>query len=246
MHKLAKFLIPFLLISKLCFGYASLDFVSASSHKVSMGDVTTFDGATALSMYVRYDMDSHSTADRFISKWSSTTSNQSFLLTVNGTDSTKLRCALSNGSADLIWDSPTSTLSNGVGDVACTWTTMQTVKMYLNGSDVGATITTAANIPSVQNSSVSLEIGYETAESRNGIDGRMSFAAIWKRVLSPDEIWLLHLGFDPRMLPGGPPDGLWPLQGDANDYSGNANHGTITGATGSNDGYPSILGDIAL
>ncbi|MFM2208034.1 MAG: hypothetical protein RL213_2009 [Bacteroidota bacterium] len=68
-------------------------------------------------------------------------------------------------------------------------------------------------------------------------DGSIDDIGIWNRALSPQEITGLYTGTNPppcNPLPSNLQTGLvgwWPFCGNANDESGNGNHGTVNGAT---------------
>ncbi len=68
------------------------------------------------------------------------------------------------------------------------------------------------------------------------LDGKIDEFGIWNRALSPAEITTLYNGTNPSAcLPSYVPTtglvGFWPFCGNANDESGNANNGTVNGAT---------------
>jgi hypothetical protein len=63
-------------------------------------------------------------------------------------------------------------------------------------------------------------------------DGVLDDIAIWNRAISPEEVKTMYKLNGPKKSLGLPTDGLigfWPFNGNANDESGNGNHGKIIG-----------------
>src|SRR3990167_4230892 len=107
---------------------------------------------------------------------------------------------------------------------------------------VGNLTTAIAEVGSYANQAVGLgtpvdrsaddaAIGNRDATASNGFSGFLALIAIWDRVLSLDE--LVSIQFRPRVTNGCV--GFWCLgyngTGTQPDWSGNANNGTVTGAT---------------
>ena len=70
--------------------------------------------------------------------------------------------------------------------------------------------------------------------------GSMDEVMVYNRVLSPNEVSALYKGNNiastiPSYIPSEGLVGYWPFNGNANDESGNGNHGTVNGATLSSD-----------
>lgn len=65
------------------------------------------------------------------------------------------------------------------------------------------------------------------------LDGILDDIAIWNRAISHAEVKKMYELNRPKPAPSIPSDGLvgyWPFDGDAQDYSGNNNHGKVVGA----------------
>jgi hypothetical protein len=100
-----------------------------------------------------------------------------------------------------------------------------TFKPYINGVYQSAGATSAAG-PLDSSAGKALYIGMRTASGYAPFNGYISNVQIYNISLSANEIQTLYIGGI-----GGPPlllqnlVGWWPLNGDANDYSGNNNNG---------------------
>jgi len=98
------------------------------------------------------------------------------------------------------------------------------LQFYLNGQPTSHGIMSTVN-----SSTITLKIGM----LRNYLypfNGSIANVQIYNTALTPQEIQYLYqqgLGGGPIRL--GSLVGWWPLNGDAKDYSGNNNHGTING-----------------
>lgn len=109
-----------------------------------------------------------------------------------------------------------------------------TVTHYINGVRSGTPATTGA-LAGITTTNA-LRIGNRSGGTDRTFDGRIAEARIWNRPLTADEIRAIH--FD-RIVPTTGLVGEWKMNegagSTATDTSGNANHGTITGAIWSAD-----------
>jgi len=100
-----------------------------------------------------------------------------------------------------------------------------TVKHYINGNYIAS-----LNIGSVEQSTNGNAFTGKVPWDGRAVNGLISDLQIYNTALTPQEIQYLYqegLGGAPIRL--GSLVGWWPLNGDAKDYSGNNNHGTING-----------------
>jgi len=110
------------------------------------------------------------------------------------------------------------------------------IKIYLDGSQMGTTLTPTASIPSSTNP---LNIGRRSVDATEYWNGDLAEVAIFNRVVSSVEINALAAGLSPSCFAG--LQAYWPILGDQSpepDLSGNGNNATVFGATQST--HPSI------
>jgi hypothetical protein len=115
-----------------------------------------------------------------------------------------------------------STLTNNKWYHVVTVYDSSSMKIFINGNLNNSRAVSGNIIPTVAN----LIIGRRGAY----FNGTLANAQIYNTALTPQEIQYLYQ----QGLGGGPVRlqnlvGWWPLNGDAKDYSGNNNHGTING-----------------
>ena len=108
------------------------------------------------------------------------------------------------------------------------------VKFYINGS-----LVSTANSKSWNTIFSDFFIGRLVSED-DFTDGILDDISIYNRALSDQEITALYTGNPitqniPSYVPKDGLVGYWPFNGNANDESGNGNHGTVNGATLSAD-----------
>ena len=95
--------------------------------------------------------------------------------------------------------------------------------LYIDGT---ADVSIPAN-GSVQAASVPSVIGYDTCGANNYFPGDISNVQLYNTALSPNQIWQLYNeSISGEPVVSGSVIGWWPLNGNANDYSGNGNDGT--------------------
>jgi len=105
-----------------------------------------------------------------------------------------------------------------------------TLSVYVNGQLLGSTSTgTITTLPEDGNSGIGIGVqGSITSNACNLFSGLISNVQIYNTSLSANEIQALYL----EGIGGAPINlqhlvGWWPLNGNANDYSGNGNNGQI-------------------
>lgn len=249
------FLFILFLIPSIAFGGACLDFVTTNDDRVNIGDVTTFDGATELSIHVRIKFDSLSAGKSIITKWGDLESERAFTLETDNSASDEIRYALSNGSATfLIKDTTDADLAVDTWySILAVWSGGNTMTIYKNGTSLSLSDIENNSISSIINSSSSLQIGHQTDEPKDGADGKYCHVAMWRRALSESEALELSSGVQPMFLSGGPPDGYWPLWDESTqvDLSKNGNDGSLGASSGggpdvSNDGPKIFQGGLPI
>ncbi|MFZ4672598.1 MAG: LamG-like jellyroll fold domain-containing protein [Flavobacterium sp.] len=115
------------------------------------------------------------------------------------------------------------------------------IKMYLDGVlfyNQTSNVPTQSNMPSLP-----LFFGIGVATQFDFLEGKLDDVGFWNRALTETEITNLYNSSLPQTacLPANIPTtglvGYWPFCGNANDESGNANNGTVNGATLTTDRF---------
>ncbi len=109
-------------------------------------------------------------------------------------------------------------------------------KIYIDGKLIGSN---NFNNGSIDNCGGQINIG-KGYNSTYLFKGQLDDIAIFNRALTQEEITALYTGTPitqnlPSYLPKDGLVGYWPFNGNANDESGNENHGTVNGATLTSD-----------
>lgn len=242
--RLLKFLAILLLIPQVCFGGASSDFVPANDDRFNHGDITTLDGLSAMSVAVYFKLDGSGTG-RLITKWGDNSSERSFLLERAFTD--EIQLAVGNSSTLCAKYSSSADLGTGAWHYAVgVWTTPGTIAIYVNGVSQSISTNFCGAMTTIQNTAKNLEIGHETDESADAIDGQMAYAAIYTRALSAVEA--AEIRFKPEGINSNGLWALWDASGaTVKDLSGTGNDGTAAAVSGggpdeSFDGPPVMFG----
>lgn len=97
------------------------------------------------------------------------------------------------------------------------------ITIYLDGSSQSLGISTLSSTP---NLNVPIYIGGDASSSSERFNGLISGVQIYNTSLSANEVTVLYdegIGGDPLLINN--LVGWWPLNGNANDYSGNLNNG---------------------
>lgn len=112
-------------------------------------------------------------------------------------------------------------------------------KFYLNGQLIYSG--TSGGFPQSYQESMPLMIGTDRPGLVEYANGKLDDIGIWNRVLTDQEVTLLFNGSSQNTIPSCIPRsglvGWWPFNGNANDESGNNNHGTVSNATLVSDRY---------
>jgi hypothetical protein len=101
-------------------------------------------------------------------------------------------------------------------------------KIYING--VSQTLSQCCGSPSPHSATTNLQISGWPTNTNYLFNGLITNVQVYNTALNDQEIYYLYqegLGGAPIRL--GSLVGWWPLNGDAKDYSGNNNQGTING-----------------
>ncbi len=113
------------------------------------------------------------------------------------------------------------------------------LKVYLNGQLIGSPVATSGATTSVSDTAtISGTTPVSSGSGCNPISGNLANVQIYNTALSANDIKALY-----REGIGGAPIkiqslvGWWPLNGNANDYSGNGNNGVASGVTYTTNWY---------
>ena len=206
---------------------------------LSFGDVTIFDGLTALSCAFWVKLDTNSADARFVGKGGATIATQSIIFTVDGT-TLQCRIVISDGTNRWVADTPTNTLSTGVWThLAFVWSGGNSGAIYKDGVSQTLTDVLTQTPASVNNTSKLFRIGAD--EDTNGVDGDIGEVGLYDRALSANEVLTAM-----RLGPARVASGLIfyvPIFGNSPepDYGGSGLPGTVTGTTIANHppiGFP--------
>jgi len=247
-RNLAKFLIPFLLIPKLCFGYACEGFDGANDHIVFTKYSALYDATQFTVLF--YSLQANATQDHVaFSTWDGTRGIFIFSDDVGfgtgRTDNWNYRVCGSNAICAATEGQSSGYTSNTFQNILMTFVAGNStgLNFYINGVLDGQSPVSTSSVNDAGGSS-SLDIWL--GERQNGSqdrNGKMAYLFIWNRVLSSAEIAIAQI--DPFSIVDGVLQ-INPLWGDSpeQDLSGNGHTGTITGATPCVDGPPVLLGSL--
>lgn len=244
MRNLLRFLIPAILISKLCFAGGASDFVPANDDRFDHGDMTTFDGISAISFSLWFRLDASPTG-RMVTKWGDSAGERSFILEDAFTDEIQLAVA-DSGTLCAKYTSSLNITTGSWYHAVAVWSGGTNIAIYANGTSQSISTNFCNSVSSIQNTAKTLQIGHETDEAVDAIDGQMAYVGIFKRALSAVDA--AELRFKPEPFQS---DGLWALWDattvTAKDLSGSNNNGTPGAASGGGpdevtDGPPVMFG----
>ncbi len=211
--------------------FGSAIYFDGVDDRVNMGDVTTFDSQTGLSVSLWTKISTLATARRLVSKW--TAAQSTFMISLDDTNSDELIMAVSDGTHyDVFSTTNADLVANRWYHIEMTWTDT-TRAIYVNGVSMALTTTLNQAITGTNNSTEPLQIG-DSGET-TPFNGFIDEVKIYNYARSQGLV-----AYDYNH---GAPAGLWPLddcQGTtAVDASPNSNgdfnghNGTITiGGTG--------------
>ena len=227
-----KLLASFLLVIALAgnaWAGGSLDVVAANSDRIDMGDVTIFDGLSAVSFSLWLNQDSLSANKGIICKWGNTTAEQCVLLQT-ATASDEIQFDAQSGGVYPESISTGADMTNGVWyNIIYTYNVSSGARQfYINGTAV--TTSAVNNISNLIDATSSLQFGFETDESRAPVDGKYAHFSIWSSVLTASDAVSLANGVRPELVATSSLVGYWPFWDSATqiDLSANGNDGTLT------------------
>jgi hypothetical protein len=195
-----RFLVLLLTLSIAAPTDAAINMLGSADAKVSFGDVT-MGGETAVTVAVTVLVAGAfvGAGDRFVSKWGNSSGEQSFVLYRPGNNNINF---LVSNAANVYGCGTTDTPLSGtpllVRIVATITLDPKTCRIWVNGAE-----RTTANVfndspVTVQNTASSLEVGRETDESVDGVDGDYSELAVWVSAV-PDWVAIAYgKGMSPR------------------------------------------------
>lgn len=164
---------------------------------INYGDITDFDGATSLSIFMRLTFNSRTANDVLISKWGNSSSEQGFLFQIDNSASDELRYVVSDGSGNLyIRDSTSANLVNDTEyRILAVWDATNGMTVYVNGTSVSLTSILSGSVSSIPNVTSSLQICREVDSGGSSVlDGDVFEVAIWTSELGQAEADLLESG----------------------------------------------------
>jgi hypothetical protein len=156
--------------------------------RIDMGNITSLNGATAATWSLWVKFNSLSAATRgLLSKWGVAVAT--FLITA---ENSEVQAAITN--ADASNYNIQKTVGAGITTgtwyhVTATYTANTNLLVYINGVKQATNNASTAPIASLTTSSSSLQVGFETAESRTALDGIIDEVRISNIARSPD--WIL-------------------------------------------------------
>jgi len=170
------------------------DFESASDDRITIGDVTILDSATAISMVAWVNIDSLTNSVMVVDKWDeSNASEKSYFFRIQS-DGDIQGAILTGPAANINFSIHSSSTPNvGTGSfthVAAIWGGGTTWTFYVDGVDAGdITLIDNGTTTSPQNVTEPLKIGIgENAGFRNEFEGRIDEVGLFTRTLSSDEV----------------------------------------------------------
>jgi hypothetical protein len=160
----------------------AITLAGSGNDRVDFGDIAAITGATAITVAVTLKPSAINAAtnNRVIHQWASSTFG-AFLIQVVDTD--ELGFTVRNGSS--LYGPKTTALNLTAGNTYRIVARIgglggtKTQSIWVNGSAATTTAWFSGSPTSIQNSTSSVQIGHETAETSDGVDGDYSEAAIW-------------------------------------------------------------------
>jgi hypothetical protein len=160
----------------------AITLAGSGNDRVDFGDIAAIAGATAITVAVTLKPSAINAAtnNRVIHQWASSTFG-AFLIQVVDTD--EIGFTVRNGS--LLYGPKTTALNLTAGNTYRIVARIgglggtKTQSIWVNGSAATTTAWFSGSPASIQNSTSSVQIGHETAETSDGVDGDYSEAAIW-------------------------------------------------------------------
>ncbi len=225
-----KFIIPILALFMIA--GSSADFEPANKDGFDMGDVTIFDESTELWITQWVNYEDGTIGGRLTNKWGGTHGTASVLFAGDGSNGFAFGV---EGSNDNLYYKTTTT--GGFTDdtwffLECNWSATTTLQCYRSGTSLTMGNGVGSSADNVNNSSSSLDVGYETDEDVAPLDIRMAYIGIYNRALTAAE--RTEIRWKPESIDSDGWWGLWDAEGvTVKDLSGNGNDGTADATTGS-------------
>jgi hypothetical protein len=160
----------------------AITLAGSGNDRVDFGDIAAIAGATAITVAVTLKPSAINAAtnNRVIHQWASSTFG-AFLIQVVDTD--EIGFTVRNGSS--LYGPKTTALNLTAGNTYRIVARIgglggtKTQSIWVNGSAATTTAWFSSSPTSIQNSTSSVQVGHETAETSDGVDGDYSEAAIW-------------------------------------------------------------------
>ncbi len=136
---------------------------------------------------------------------------------------------LGNGAAQFAAQSSSGAMSTGAWHHLAGTVSGTAMTFYLDGVQVGTD-----TFSGTRQAGSKVLLGNSTTAGSRQLNGLMDDARIYNRALSAAEVLALYQSYDPGVVVSDLQKGLvghWKLNGNARDYTSNANDGTVTGAT---------------
>ncbi len=179
----------------------AVELLGAGNDRLDFGDIAAIAGDN-LSMAFTLQLPGSVTGSRLITQWGSSNANRAILVALQDTD--EMGCAFRETSGGTIWgrkttDSPlvANALVRVVIQIAAA---TPSVIIWVNGTIAADTSWFTGDSRSIQNVTAAVQVGHESAEASDGVDGDYSEIALWDEVI-PD--WMCRAygaGFSPRFM----------------------------------------------
>lgn len=158
--------------------------------RISLGDVAAVSGITALTVAFRILPTVTPSAKRLTHQWGGATGSQAFLVTVEDND--EIGLVLSSGGGSYFGKKTNDiNLQRGTwNNIVCTWApgTPNTITINVNGREgTLANHIDTTDLTAVINSGTNVELGHESDEAEDGLDGIYCDWYGFSRVWSADE-----------------------------------------------------------
>lgn len=168
----------------------AIQLLGTNNARISAGDVAAIAGETALSVAFTIRLISLATGSRFVTQWGGATGSQAFLIQLVDTDEAAYAISNAGGSYFSAKTTVLNLAAGGTYRMVFTWATgtPNTMTITVNGvAQATADFIGTTNIAAVINSATAVQVGHETDEAEDGIDGDYSEIAIWGAVLSASD-----------------------------------------------------------
>lgn len=169
----------------------AINLASTSSGRVDFGDLAGLAAQTALSFaIILKPTATFFSDDRIFSQWGTVAGDRNILCALQ--DSVEIGFVTTDG-AGSFFGRKTTDVSMSVGTeyrilITITYGTPPVIHIYVNGTDrTLATFVGSADVAQSPDATTALQVGFETAESHQNVDGEYSEFAVWQRELNSTE-----------------------------------------------------------